>query len=156
MPETFSSSTVLVIAVGIALVAYLIRVNQLFRGTPKEVQELSPKRWSAELLHETYKRLESNPISTSSYAAKIPAKLERRYIVTGGSGECRLELSMSRRAPGYVREFRDAPPGRGGPAGLENESNQGLFGTDTAVQVLLAATLSSSSSKEVNLPRASG
>ncbi|KAL2175464.1 uncharacterized protein P884DRAFT_279260 [Thermothelomyces heterothallicus CBS 202.75] len=38
------------------------------------------------LLRDTYARLEAHPVTTKSYAARIPPKLERRYIVTGGSG----------------------------------------------------------------------
>lgn len=116
MPEAFSSGAVLAIAVGIALIAYLIRLNQLFRGTPKEVQDLSPTRWSAKLLHKTYKRLESEPITVKSYANKIPSKLERRYIVTGGSGECRQLLHVASSCPSVPR--RDF--GGDEPAGLDN------------------------------------
>ncbi|KAH8883372.1 NAD(P)-binding protein [Thozetella sp. PMI_491] len=66
--------------------AYLFRLNQILSSTPSEVQRLTPKRWNKELLLETYRRLEASPITTSSYADRIPPKLERRYIVTGGSG----------------------------------------------------------------------
>ena len=69
-----------------AVVAYLVRLNQLLNTTPPEVQRLSPTRWTRETVLQTYKRLEENPITTKSYADKLPPKLERRYIVTGGSG----------------------------------------------------------------------
>ncbi|KAK0730222.1 hypothetical protein B0H67DRAFT_596427 [Lasiosphaeris hirsuta] len=65
---------------------YLIRLNQLMSGTPDEVKKLSPNRWTKDLLLEAYKSLEANPITTSSYAQRIPPQLSRRYIVTGGSG----------------------------------------------------------------------
>ncbi|KAK1758173.1 hypothetical protein QBC47DRAFT_133782 [Echria macrotheca] len=65
---------------------YLVRLNQLLSGTPAEIRALSPSPWTTELLLKTYRRLEANPITTKSYAHRIPPKLARRYIVTGGSG----------------------------------------------------------------------
>ena len=71
--------------VGIALVlAYLVRVNQQLSGTPEEVKRLSGSRWTPELLKKTYERLQQHPIE---YTQKLPPKLDRRYVVTGGSGE---------------------------------------------------------------------
>ncbi|KAK5625744.1 hypothetical protein RRF57_001460 [Xylaria bambusicola] len=70
--------------VGVALVlAYLVRVNQQLSGTPEEVRRLSGSRWTPELLRKTYERLQQHPID---YTHKLPPKLDRRYIVTGGSG----------------------------------------------------------------------
>ncbi|KAL2024230.1 hypothetical protein VTK56DRAFT_9386 [Thermocarpiscus australiensis] len=68
------------------LVAYLVRLNQLLLGTPDEVKKLTPTRWTKEVILERYQRLEAHPITTRSYAHRIPPKLARRYIVTGGSG----------------------------------------------------------------------
>ncbi|KAL2136156.1 hypothetical protein VTI74DRAFT_5209 [Chaetomium olivicolor] len=70
----------------VLLVAYLVRLNQLLLGTPDEVKQLAPKRWTEKQLREAYHKLEENPITTESYADRLPPKLERRYIVTGGSG----------------------------------------------------------------------
>lgn len=74
----------------VVLAAYLVRLNHLLLRTPDEIKELAPTRWTNDLLTETYKKLESRPITTTSYAKRIPPKLERRYIVTGGSGEFTL------------------------------------------------------------------
>lgn len=71
----------------VLVLLYLVRLNQLLLGTPDEIKRLTPTRWTKDLLRETYRRLEADPITTSSYAKRIPPKLERRYIVTGGSGE---------------------------------------------------------------------
>ena len=81
------------------LLVYLVQLNRLLTMTPDDVRKLSPKRWTREKLVETYKRLEENPITTQSYAARIPPKLERRYIVTGGSGEFRFNTYSSMQAP---------------------------------------------------------
>lgn len=87
-PQTLIDSPSLFVFVVIITVlsVYLIRLNKLMSGTPDEVRKLSPKRWTKDLLLETYKALETKPITTSSYAQRIPPKLDRRYIVTGGSG----------------------------------------------------------------------
>ena len=75
------------IAALVLLLAYLARLNQLLLGVPDEIKKLTPTRWTKDLVVETYRRLEAQPITTSSYAKRIPPRLERRYIVTGGSGE---------------------------------------------------------------------
>lgn len=71
------------------LLVYLFQINRLLSGTPEDLLRLSPStaRWTREMLRETYKRLEKTPITTESYAHQLPPKLQRRYIVTGGSGE---------------------------------------------------------------------
>lgn len=75
------------------LVLYLARLNQLLGAgaTPDHVKSCTNKsrRWSAQRLHDTWARLEAAPVTTHSYAPRIPPKQHRRYIVTGGSGECR-------------------------------------------------------------------
>jgi hypothetical protein len=68
----------------VALALYLFRLNQLLKGTPEEVRKLSGSRWTAEQLRKTYDRLSAHPVD---YIDQLPPKLERRYIVTGGSGE---------------------------------------------------------------------
>lgn len=74
----------------VLLLVYLVRLNQLLLGTPDEIKRLTPTSWTKDLLRETYRRLEADPITTSSYAKRIPPELGRRYIVTGGSGESTL------------------------------------------------------------------
>lgn len=81
------------IALGVAivllllLIVYLVRLNQLLLSTPDEIKKVVQEPWTKGVLLETYQRLEKNPITTSSYADRIPPKLDRRYIITGGSGE---------------------------------------------------------------------
>ncbi|KAI0099785.1 hypothetical protein GGR51DRAFT_535080 [Nemania sp. FL0031] len=66
-----------------AILAYLVRVNQQLSGTPEEVRRLAGPRWTPDLLKKTYERLQRDPID---YTHKLPPKLDRRYVVTGGSG----------------------------------------------------------------------
>jgi hypothetical protein len=70
-------------AVLATIALYLLRVNQLLKGTPDEIRKLSGSRWTAAQLKETYERLQKSPIN---YTDKLPPKLERRYVVVGGSG----------------------------------------------------------------------
>ncbi|KAI1112852.1 hypothetical protein F5Y14DRAFT_462970 [Nemania sp. NC0429] len=74
---------VLVRAALIITLAYLVRVNYQLSGTPKEVRRLAGSRWTPDILKGTYKRLEQHPID---YTHKLPPRLHRRYVVTGGSG----------------------------------------------------------------------
>jgi hypothetical protein len=71
----------------VLVVIYLYQINRLLSGAPEDVQRLSPKRWTEEMLLEAYNRLEATPITTDTYVKDLPPKLERRYIVTGGSGQ---------------------------------------------------------------------
>ncbi|KAK4197172.1 hypothetical protein QBC40DRAFT_232855 [Triangularia verruculosa] len=65
---------------------YLARLNRILLNTPESIQKVSPKRWTKDELRQTYQRLEKNPITIKDYASRIPPKLDRRYIITGGSG----------------------------------------------------------------------
>ncbi|KAI0534210.1 hypothetical protein GGR58DRAFT_483670 [Xylaria digitata] len=70
-------------SVTLVIIAYLVRVNQQLSGIPEEVTRLAGSPWTRDLLKETYERLEQHPID---YTNKLPPRLDRRYIVTGGSG----------------------------------------------------------------------
>ena len=72
-------------AVVLALVLmYLVQVNYLLKGIPSEVQKLSGPRWKTEQLKRMYDELDEHPID---YTSRLPPRLDRRYIVTGGNGE---------------------------------------------------------------------
>ncbi|KAI3391814.1 hypothetical protein diail_6776 [Diaporthe ilicicola] len=73
------------ITLGLALL-YLVNLNRLLSITPDEVKKLVRERWTDQLVKQTYQRLQHSPITTASYESQLPPKLERRYIVTGGSG----------------------------------------------------------------------
>lgn len=66
--------------------AYLLNLNRLLSTTPDEVRKLAGARWTDEQIKKTYEGLRQTPITTASYASQLPPKLNRRYIVTGGSG----------------------------------------------------------------------
>lgn len=53
-------------------------------GIPDEVSKISPHRWTEEEIKAAYAKVVKNPVDDSAH---LPPKLERRYIVVGGSGE---------------------------------------------------------------------
>jgi len=82
-------------AAAVFIVLYLWRINTILSRTPAEALKLSGPRWTPELLRETYARLERDP--PDLYAKdKLPPKLDRRYVVTGGSGEFFFLVSNAR------------------------------------------------------------
>ncbi|KAB5549524.1 hypothetical protein GE09DRAFT_1126765 [Coniochaeta sp. 2T2.1] len=62
---------------------YLGWVNHILKGVPSEARKLSGSRWTAEQLERVYRALDEQPID---YTSKLPPRLDRRYIVTGGNG----------------------------------------------------------------------
>ncbi|KAK4140046.1 uncharacterized protein C8A04DRAFT_32464 [Dichotomopilus funicola] len=83
---SFSGPSTAVILLTALVILYLFRLNQLLLSTPDEIAKITSPPWTDKLLQETYAHLETNPIDPASYASRIPPKLERRYIITGGSG----------------------------------------------------------------------
>lgn len=70
-------------SIGLGIVAYLWLVNEAITTVPDEVLKISPHRWTEEEMKETCERVEKNPID---FAPHLPPKLDRRYVVVGGSG----------------------------------------------------------------------
>jgi hypothetical protein len=63
---------------------YLWNLNRALAGTPEEAQKVSSHRWTPEEVKAVYARIEKNPINETPL---LPPKLERRYVVVGGSGK---------------------------------------------------------------------
>lgn len=74
------------LALLILLALYLWNLNRLLTEVPPKVAKAVPQKWTHQRLQHTYKRLRRDPITTASYAERLPPRLSRRYIVTGGSG----------------------------------------------------------------------
>ncbi|KAI1409045.1 NAD(P)-binding protein [Hypoxylon sp. FL1857] len=64
-------------------VAWAWKLNSALKQTPPEVLAVSPHRWTEQEIRDTYERVKANPIDWRKH---LPPKLDRRYIITGGSG----------------------------------------------------------------------
>jgi hypothetical protein len=72
-----------VAAAAVAFVLWLVKINRIMRTTPAEALKISPNRWTKEEIVETYRRIEKSPLDWTPH---LPPKVDRRYIVVGGSG----------------------------------------------------------------------
>ncbi|TLS22211.1 uncharacterized protein PpBr36_09977 [Pyricularia pennisetigena] len=65
---------------------YLSILNWAMCGTPADVKKVTQKHWTKAQVRERYEAIKARPMTISSIAHKLPPQLQRRYIVTGGSG----------------------------------------------------------------------
>ncbi|KAL1839146.1 hypothetical protein VTJ49DRAFT_1842 [Mycothermus thermophilus] len=72
----------LIVAVAL-LVLYLFRANSALKTVPDLVRKASPHRWTKEEVQETYERVKKEPFD---FTRLLPRRLDRRYVVVGGSG----------------------------------------------------------------------
>lgn len=73
------------VAIGVVLAAlfWLYRINKAMKSTPWKAHQAAPRRWAADEIRAAYERVKEKPID---FAAHLPPKLARKYIVVGGSG----------------------------------------------------------------------
>ncbi|KAI1103909.1 NAD(P)-binding protein [Jackrogersella minutella] len=64
-------------------IAWIWKLNSTLKQTPPEVLAVSPHRWTEQEVRDTYQRIKANPIDWEKH---LPPKLDRRYVITGGSG----------------------------------------------------------------------
>lgn len=69
-------------AIATALV-WLYRINRAMQAVPKEAAEISPRRWTREQIRDAYECVKQTPLD---FAKRLPPRLDRRYVVLGGSG----------------------------------------------------------------------
>ena len=84
-----------IVAVAVIASAWLARINSAMQSVPEDVQKASPRRWTKDQLQDVYQRVKQNPID---FVRLLPPRLNRRYIVVGGSGEplCPAQIRHSR------------------------------------------------------------
>ncbi len=80
-------------AVAVMAVAWLIRIDSAMHSVPEGARKASPRRWTKEQLRETYERVKQNPLD---FRKLLPPRLDRRYVVVGGSGEPLSSLILPR------------------------------------------------------------
>ncbi|EXF79279.1 3-beta hydroxysteroid dehydrogenase/isomerase [Colletotrichum fioriniae PJ7] len=67
-----------------ALLAYLWKINRAMSTIYPEALRVSPDRWTPDKIKRTFERMEKQPIDWTPH---LPPKLDRRYIIVGGSGK---------------------------------------------------------------------
>jgi len=88
------------ISIGSLTFLWLWKLNLAMRQAPPEaLKAASASPWTEEDLRKTYERVAANPIDTKPH---MPPKLDRRYIVLGGSGTS---------PPPREEPFLTVPPG---------------------------------------------
>lgn len=68
---------------GVGLI-WLYRFNRALNSVPDEARKLAPRRWTPQEVRDTQERLRQTPID---FLKVIPPRLERRYVIVGGSGQ---------------------------------------------------------------------
>jgi hypothetical protein len=72
-------------AVAVLLLSlYLYKLHKVMISVPEEARALRPHPWTEKEIQETYDRVCREPID---FTKRLPPKLERRYIIVGGSGQ---------------------------------------------------------------------
>ncbi|KLU90457.1 hypothetical protein MAPG_10311, partial [Magnaporthiopsis poae ATCC 64411] len=65
---------------------YLVILNRAMCRTPVQMRKVAQRPWTKKQLNEQYDKLRRKPITITSTAGQLPPRLERRYVVVGGSG----------------------------------------------------------------------
>ncbi|KAK3394656.1 hypothetical protein B0H63DRAFT_517761 [Podospora didyma] len=92
-----ASAIAIAIAIAIAT-ACLYRINLAMKVVPEAARKASPCRWTRQEIRDTYSRVKQSPIL---FAKHLPPRLDRRYIVVGGS-DLNQSLSYMNGALGLV------------------------------------------------------
>jgi hypothetical protein len=72
-----------VVTVVVIAVVHLVHIQWAMDRIPDEINDISPHRWTEEEIRETYERIQAKPID---FKPLLPPRLNRRYVVVGGSG----------------------------------------------------------------------
>ena len=72
-----------ILALILGFVAYVYRLNRTLATTPPEAKKLAIPTLTDEVIRKTYQRIQKDPIP---WEKALPKRLDRRYIVVGGSG----------------------------------------------------------------------
>jgi nucleoside-diphosphate-sugar epimerase len=104
-------------AVATAVVAmvlfYLYRLNRTMMNIPEEAWAWYSQPWTETEIQETYNRMSSQPID---FPRALPPKLDRRYVVCGGSGlvggDIVLNLLSRGQSPSSIRILDFSRPSR--------------------------------------------
>ncbi|KAM0330081.1 hypothetical protein ACHAQA_004252 [Verticillium albo-atrum] len=96
------------------LLIWAWKVNRgMFVTPPEALKHATDSPWTDEAAKETFKRIEQKPCDWGSH---LPPKLDRRYVIVGGSGlvggQIVLQLLQRGQPPSSIRIIDFAPPAR--------------------------------------------
>lgn len=95
------------------LLLYLRHVNNGMKQVPADAIKLSPHRFTEQEILDTYKKVTANPLDWTPH---LPPKLDRRYVIVGGSGLVGgfivLHLLARGQPPSSIRIIDFRPPYR--------------------------------------------
>ncbi len=73
----------------VTAVLWLYRINKAIKAIPEPAAKAAPRRWTTQEIRDMYEKLEEKPVD---FGKHLPPRLERRYVVVGGSGMLLLSL----------------------------------------------------------------
>lgn len=92
---------------------YLYLLNRAMENVPEEAWAWRGRPWTDREIRETYERMSSRPID---FAKVLPLKLDRKYVVCGGSGlvggDIVLKLLSRGQSPASIRILDFSEPSR--------------------------------------------
>ncbi|KAL2261048.1 hypothetical protein VTK26DRAFT_4768 [Humicola hyalothermophila] len=98
------------LALAVGALIWLYRINAGMTYVPAEAAKASPVRWTRQQLRDTYERVKRNPVD---FFKALPPRLDRRYVVVGGSGlvggDIVLQLLQRGESPEGIRIVDFAP-----------------------------------------------
>lgn len=113
MGSNLAAAVAVAAAVFSLLAFYLYRLNRVMEKIPEEARAWYSKPWTETEIQETYDRISRQPIN---FAKALPQKMERRYVVCGGSGlvggDIVLNLLSRGQSPSSIRILDFARPSR--------------------------------------------
>lgn len=81
-------NAIMAAAIAVLLLSlYLFKLNKAMTSIPDEAHALRPHPWTEAEIRQTYERVCKEPID---FTKRLPPKLERKYIIVGGSGQSRV------------------------------------------------------------------
>lgn len=103
-----------VAAVAVLLLSlYLYKLHKVMISVPEEARALRPHPWTEKEIQETYDRVCREPID---FTKRLPPRLERKYIIVGGSGlvggDIVLQLLARGQPPSTIRIVDFSKPSR--------------------------------------------
>ncbi|KAK4192828.1 hypothetical protein QBC35DRAFT_483499 [Podospora australis] len=101
------------IAVVVIGLIWAYRFNSALKSTPEAARKIGHRYWATQELRDAYEHTKKNPVD---FGKHLPPKLERRYVIVGGSGlvggDIVLQLLQRGQSPQSIRILDFSPLNR--------------------------------------------